>query len=115
MHEMSIVQALIDQVGAEVEQSGHRGRVLALEVVVGRLSGVHADALRFGFELLSSGTVVEGAELRIAEPEACLRCQACGVLQPLSELVLRCPSCDSDRVTIEGGQELLLQTIELEE
>ena len=115
MHEMSIVQALIEQVGAEVERAGHRGRVLALDVVVGRLSGVHADSLRFGFELLSPGTVVEGAELRIAEPEAWLRCQACGIFQPLSEFVLRCPSCDSDRVTIEGGQELLLQTIELEE
>lgn len=115
MHEMSIAQALIDQVGAEVEKSGHQGRVLALEVVVGRLSGVHADALRFGFELLSPGTVVEGAELRIAEPEAWLRCQGCGLFQPLSDFVLRCPSCGSDRVTIEGGQELLLQSIELEE
>ena len=115
MHEMSIVQALIEQVGAEVEQSGHRGRVVALEVVVGRLSGVHADSLRFGFELLSPGTVVAGAELRITEPEASLRCQACGVLQPLFEFALCCPSCDSDRVTIEGGQELLLQSIELED
>jgi hydrogenase nickel incorporation protein HypA/HybF len=112
---MSIAQALIEQVGAEVEKSGHQGRVLALDVVVGRLSGVHADSLRFGFELLAPGTVVEGAELRITQPEAQLRCQACDVVQPLPELVLNCPTCGSDRVTIEGGQELLLQTIELEE
>ena len=115
MHELSIVQALLEQVEAEVERAGHRGQVVALDVVVGRLSGVHADSLRFGFELLSPGTVAAGAELRIAEPEASLRCQACGVLQPLFEFALRCPSCDSDRVTIEGGQQLLLQSIELED
>lgn len=115
MHELSIVQALIEQVGAEVEKSGHPGRVLTVEVVVGRLSGVHVDSLRFGFELLSPGTVLAGAELRITETEAQIRCQACGACQPLGELALRCPVCASDQITIEGGQDLLLQTIELED
>jgi hydrogenase nickel incorporation protein HypA/HybF len=115
VHEMSIVQALIDQVGAEVEQSGHRGRVVSLEVHVGRLSGVHVDALRFGFEMLAPGTLLEGAELRITQPEALLCCRACGLRQSLPELVMRCPVCHSEAITIEGGQDLILQTIELED
>jgi hydrogenase nickel incorporation protein HypA/HybF len=115
VHELSIIQALIEQVETEVEKAGQAGRVLALDLTVGRLSGVHVDALRFGFEMLSPDSIVEGAELRIAESEALICCHTCGARQPLPEFVLRCPSCGSEQITIEGGQDLLLQTIELED
>ena len=59
--------------------------------------------------------VAEGAELRIAEPPAMLHCHACQTRHDLDELILRCPACGSDQITIDGGQELLLQSIELEE
>jgi hydrogenase nickel incorporation protein HypA/HybF len=112
---MSIAQALIEQVETEVEKSGHPGRVVRLEVIVGRLSGVHADALRFGFEMLSPGTLAEGAELQITQPDAVVHCQDCGARQPVAELTLRCPACGSGQITVAGGQDLLLQSIELEE
>jgi hydrogenase nickel incorporation protein HypA/HybF len=112
---MSIAQALIEQVATEVGKAGHPGRVVRLELIVGRLSGVHADALRFGFEMLSPGTLAEGAELQIAQPDAVVQCQACGAHQPVAELILHCPACGSGQITIAGGQDLLLQTIELEE
>jgi hydrogenase nickel incorporation protein HypA/HybF len=112
---MSIVQALIDQVGAEVARAGQSGRVIALELSVGRLSGVHVEAIRFAFELLSPGTLVEGARLNVAEPTARVSCQACGACTPIPELVMHCPACGSGEIAIQGGQELLLQSIELEE
>jgi hydrogenase nickel incorporation protein HypA/HybF len=112
---MSIVQALIDQVEGEVAKAGQRGRVVTLELSVGRLSGVHVEAIRFAFELLSPGTLVEGACLNIDEPLAQASCQACGACTPIPELVMQCPACGSGAITIQGGQELLLQSIELEE
>ena len=50
---------------AEVAQSGHSGRVVGLHLVIGRLSGVHADSIRFAFELLSPDSIAAGAELAI--------------------------------------------------
>jgi hydrogenase nickel incorporation protein HypA/HybF len=115
MHEMSIVESLIEQVEAEIANAGSPGRVTALELVIGRLSGVHADSIRFAFELLSSGTVVDGAELRIDEPPAHVRCLDCRADVPVQELTMHCPRCGSDNVSIHGGQELLLQSIEVDE
>ena len=115
MHEMSIVQALIDQVVSEVEKSGQRGRVVGLDLVVGRLSGVHADSLRFAFELLAPGTLLDGAALRIDEPLATSHCQVCGADTPVEELAMRCLACGSEQITITGGQDLLRQSIELED
>jgi hydrogenase nickel incorporation protein HypA/HybF len=112
---MSIVQALMEQVEAEIENSGQRGRVKGLDLAIGRLSGVHVDAIRFAFELLSPGTIVDGAELRIAEPHAFVTCRDCKARQQMDELLMSCPDCGSDDIAIEGGRELLLQSIELEQ
>jgi hydrogenase nickel incorporation protein HypA/HybF len=115
VHEVSIVEALIDQVRREVEQLGHHGRVTRLELVIGRLSGVCVDSLRFAFEILAPGTLLERAAVEIAEPRAECRCRPCGKRTPIDEIVVQCPACASPEISIEGGRDLLLQSIELED
>jgi hydrogenase nickel incorporation protein HypA/HybF len=115
VHEVSIVQALIEQVDQEVAQAGHPGRVVSLDLVIGRLSGVHPDSIRFAFQLLTPHTLLEGATLRIEEPQASCCCRACGAQTPIDDLILQCPRCGSVEVSIEGGRDLVLQSIELED
>lgn len=118
MHELAIVDAIIQQVTAEVQASGHAGRVKRIDLSIGRLSGVHPDSVRFGFEALSPGTTLEGAELAIEEPPALCTCSACGretELVDMLELVAACPQCGSGRIVVHGGRELLLMSVELEE
>jgi len=112
---MSIVQALIEQVEAEVEKSGQSGRVVGLDLVVGRLSGVNVDSIRFAYEVLSPGSILEGSTLRINEPTAYSVCRACGVREPIEELLMYCPRCGSGDIVIADGRDLLLQSIELEQ
>ena len=115
MHELSIVQALIQQVDGEVRQRGVEGRVTRLDLVIGRLSGVSVDAVRFGFEVLAPGTLLEAAVLHVDQPRAECLCRACGSRTPIDELTLDCPHCGSHETTIEGGRQMLLQSIELED
>jgi hydrogenase nickel incorporation protein HypA/HybF len=115
MHELSIVDALIDQVGRELDQAGHQGRVLRVELSIGRLSGVHSESLRFAFGLLAPGTRVENAEVVIREPKAVCQCHACNARVEIDALVVQCPQCASGNITIEGGQDLVLQSIEVED
>jgi hydrogenase nickel incorporation protein HypA/HybF len=113
MHEMAIVEALIDQVRGEVEQQAAPGRVTRLNLIVGRLSGVCSDSLRFAFELMAPGTIVERARLHIDEPKAACRCETCGQESEIDDLGAGCPRCASREIGIVGGQELLLESIEL--
>ncbi len=115
MHELSIAEALIGQVEEEVERSGQTGRITHLDVTVGRLSGVSCDSLRFAFELLAPNTLVEGAKLNITEPVAKCRCHHCKSLTEIDDLIMECPKCSSREISIEGGRDLLLQSIELED
>jgi hydrogenase nickel incorporation protein HypA/HybF len=115
MHELSIAEALIDQVRESLEQSGERGRVLRVELSVGRLSGVYAESLRFAFGMLAPDTVVEGAELVIHEPKAVCRCRVCHALVEIDDLVTECPRCAAGDIVIEGGRDMILQSIEIED
>ena len=113
MHELCIVEALIEQVEREVRRAGQPGRVVELHLSVGRLSGVNVDSIRFAVELLAPGTVIEGAELHVAQPPAVCRCAACEADTPIEGLVTHCPACGSDQVQITGGRDLTLDSIEL--
>jgi hydrogenase nickel incorporation protein HypA/HybF len=115
MHEVSLVEALVEQVESEVQRAGHVGRVVQLNVSIGRLSGVNADSFRFAFEMIAPETSLAEARLEIDLQPAYCRCAACGVLTPIEDLMAHCPACGSPEITFQGGRELLLQSIELEE
>ncbi len=115
MHEVYICEALIEQVQREVDRCGESGRIRRLDLSVGRLSGVSCDSLRFAFELLSPDTLVADAELHISEPQATCRCRTCNAQVEIDELTVRCPACGSMQITLEGGRDLLLQSIEIED
>ena len=76
MHEMSLAVAVVDQVETAAKTRGAIG-VRSIELDVGELAGVVADALAFCFELACAGTVVEGAELRLAAVPGTARGAAC--------------------------------------
>ena len=115
MHELSIVEALIGQVQQEIDHSGATGRIVRLDLVIGRLSGVCCDSIRFALELLAPGTPLASAEVRIEEPKANCRCDRCGARSDIDGWLFDCPRCGSRETTVEGGRELLLQSIEIED
>jgi hydrogenase nickel incorporation protein HypA/HybF len=115
MHELSIVEALIEQVQEEVRRAGVEGRIAKLELSIGQLSGVNADSIRFAFELLVPDSILAGTEIAIHEPKAVCRCNSCHAVTEIDDLLLQCPCCSSDDIAIDGGRELLLQSIDVED
>jgi hydrogenase nickel incorporation protein HypA/HybF len=115
MHEVAIVDALIEQVEEEVRRAEATGRVTRLELPIGRLSGVNPDSIRFALELLTPGTLLESARVDIRQPQVFCACSACGTRTEIDDLNTHCPRCSSPEITLEGGRELTLETIELED
>ena len=115
MHELSIVETLIEQAQKEADRAGQQGRIRRLELIIGRLSGVNCDSVRFAFDLLTPGTPLEDVQVLISRPKAVCQCRDCDARAEVDDLVLRCPECGSGEVLIEGGRELLLQSIEIED
>ncbi len=109
MHELSITQSIVDVVAERTT-----GRtVVAVQVRVGRLSGVVPDAMAFCFEIAATGTPVEGARLDIEEIDGRIACHTCGLESAAADLVRLCP-CGSADVDVVAGEELTVVSVELE-
>ena len=111
MHELSIAESVV---GIASRQANGR-RVTKVQMRVGYLRQVVPSALTFGFGLLAEGTPVEGAELEVEQVPAEGRCRGCGVESRLDGFPLQCKRCNSFELEILKGEELMVDSLELEE
>lgn len=112
MHELSIAISLIDEI---TEQSKSRGglTIVAVHLLLGRLSGVDAAALMFCYHSACDGTLLEGSKLMIEEFPVVLYCSVCS-LESRAESIQRlsCPRCQCPAEVI-GGHELEIASLEV--
>jgi hydrogenase nickel incorporation protein HypA/HybF len=113
MHELSICQALIEQVErVAVEQRARR--VVCVTLTIGPLAGVEPALLESAFPLASAGTVAANSRLIIERAEVRVQCLECGAQSQAQSTKLLCGSCGNWRVRVLSGEELLLASVELE-
>ena len=113
MHELSICQALLDQV-SQIAAHHQAESVCLIRVRNGPLSGVDAHFLQQAFSIACLGTVAERAELSIDTEPVCVRCTVCGHESTVSANRLVCLHCGEWRTEILSGDALLLVSVELE-
>jgi len=113
MHELSIAQAIVEEVARVAAREG-AARVVGLTVAVGGLSGVEPEALRFAFPLAAAGTIAADARLVVETAPVLVRCRGCGGERPVECLPGACPACQGNDVDMIGGSELTLRSIEVE-
>ena len=110
MHELALTCSIVEL----AEEAAAGRRVERVSLIIGRLSGVMTEAVRFCFPEVARGTHLEGAELEIREPEGRARCRACGAEFALAEPVAAC-HCGSPDLERLAGEEMILHSIELSE
>jgi hydrogenase nickel incorporation protein HypA/HybF len=114
MHELSIAVSLIDL--ACEESRDQAGRVTALHVRLGRLSGVVSEALLSCYEIACADTPLAGSRLVIEEVPAIVFCTRCDRQQELRpEDFFICPECGEPAPDVRQGREMQLVALEIEE
>lgn len=113
MHELSITQTLLDIVLEQAETHDAQ-RVGQVRLVIGEMSGIVDDSVRFYFELLSKGTIAEGARLAVRRVPATARCSECGERFAFERLSWACPKCGAVRLEIVEGKEMYIESLEVE-
>jgi hydrogenase nickel incorporation protein HypA/HybF len=112
MHELSVCQALLDQVEA-LARTHHASRVERIVLQVGPLSGVEGELLRTAYPIAAAGTVAEDAELVLEAVPVRVRCRTCGHESDAAPNRLVCGQCGDYRTDLASGDELLLARVEL--
>jgi hydrogenase nickel incorporation protein HypA/HybF len=111
VHEYSIVAALVDRVGRELD--AHPGAIARkLHLRIGELAGVELELLRTAFLTFRERSVCADAELDIKPVAAAWQCSQCK-LPIAAGAVLRCPSCGRP-ARLVAGDDIILERIEME-
>ena len=114
MHEYGLMENVVAAIMAELKNSAETpaGQTLTVTLKVGALEMHSEAATRQAFEVLTKGTVLEGARLNLIVLPVTLTCPECGFQGPLplgaadphvALPVAECPRC-SAVAPVQGGR-----------
>ena len=113
MHEMSLTESVVDILAEEGRRQGF-ARVKKVWLEIGVLSGVEPEAMEFCFDVVTRGTLAEGAALEIVRTPGQGWCLDCEKNVALSERFGACPECGCHKVQMTGGDEMRVKELEVE-
>ena len=111
MHELAIAESVV-QIAS---RHANGRRVTKVRLKVGHLRQVVPSALSFSFELVAEGTPVEGADLELEDVPATGLCRDCETKSQLKSFPLQCEACGGFDLELLEGEELYVESLELEE
>ena len=113
MHELAVTENLLN-IAVRHATPANAVRVTALHLVIGQLSSIVDDSIQFYWDMISAGTICEGAQLHFERRLAMLKCLDCDQTYALSGELTDCPDCHSARIKVVAGEEFYLDSIEVE-
>jgi len=112
MHEYAICMALLEQV-ERIAREHNAQKVERIILKVGPLSGVEGELLQHSWPLAAADTIAAEARLTIEPAPVVIKCSRCESEAETAPNRLLCPSCGSFQTRLIGGDEMLLESIEL--
>lgn len=114
MHEMSLVQGLLNQLH-DLAREHNKTKVISVCMEIGPFSGVVIDSFQFGFDILSEeDPLTSSASLIIETPPATYRCGGCGAKIVKDPKPAACPTCSEPLLSPEGGDDIILRQVQME-
>ena len=121
VHEGSITTQIVESVLKEVEQRKAK-KVVEVNLIIGSLTFLNPEQVRFWYEMLTKDTILEGSKLVIEEGEGTVQCSKCGYKGNFKYVddsafhvpmpTLQCPKCDGS-VKIVSGKDCVIKSIKM--
>ena len=113
MHEMALTESLVELIEDEGRKQGFaRVRVVRLEI--GALGSVDPEAIRFCFDAVARGAIVEGAKLEIIAIPGEGWCLDCAKTVAVFERFGACPECGQYHVQVTAGDDMRVKELEVD-
>lgn len=110
---MSIAQSLVEIL--QEEMARHNASTLkSVRLHIGQLSAIVPDSLSFCFEVITTGTPLEGAQLIMEIIPIRGKCKSCGEDFEIKDYAFVCPKCDSPEIETISGQDLSIVEMEVD-
>jgi hydrogenase nickel incorporation protein HypA/HybF len=113
MHELTVTESILDIVIKHAQQA-RASKITDINLVLGDLSSIVDDSVQFYWDMISEGTLAEGAVLHFNRIQTEMECLECKTRYKPPEGDLSCPECQSRKVKIITGEEFFVDSIEVE-
>jgi hydrogenase nickel incorporation protein HypA/HybF len=110
MHEYSLIESMMELVKHSAAENGIT-RVYNVKLIVGQLIMAQPELLRFSFNILRDGTILEEATLEIEERPLVMGCRECGNRYSPEFAEFICPECNGTAEVL-SGKELYIEHYE---
>ncbi|MEI6140320.1 MAG: hydrogenase maturation nickel metallochaperone HypA [Mariniphaga sp.] len=110
MHELSLAYEVIELAKREVVKNKVT-TIFEMEIEVGDLSGVEADAFQSALEMIAKSTLLEHTLFHINRQPATGRCSTCDLEFEMKERMATCPTCHRFPSQISGGENFRVTSI----
>ena len=113
MHEMALAEGILD-IALDYGKQNEAKRIAEVGLLIGEMSGVEQESLRFSFEMLVKGTIAEGAKLVIKKVPLMGKCSKCGKEFHIEHYDFWCPECKDGALTTISGREMKVEYLEVD-
>ena len=113
MHELSITEHLLDHCIREAKKQ-HAEKIRVIRLCIGQLNGLVTGCIQIYLDMLSEGTIAEGARIEAEFLPVKVRCRDCGLDGEITPHHLACPHCGSLRLQILSGKEFYIKSMEVD-
>lgn len=110
MHELSLTQNILD---AALKHADGK-RIIHVNLLMGQFSDEREESIRFYWSGLVKGTLAQDAELCFQTVQAEMKCLDCQTVFHPPEETLLCPNCSSMRLKLLSGDDVRLESIDVE-
>lgn len=114
MHELSIAISVLEVAQEEAER--HGGKLLAIHMRIGALSGVVPEALQGAYEIARVEAGLPDCRLVIEEIPIVVYCSKCAAERAIESILdFRCIECGEPAPQLIKGKEMQVYALELDE
>lgn len=110
MHELSIVQNILEIADQEVKKA-KAGKVDNIDLVIGMLSGIEMDAFLFAWDACVPNTILATAQRNINRVSAKAKCLVCNYIFETDDYFAQCPECGDYLTELIQGKELQIKSL----
>ncbi len=113
MHEMALAEGILD-IALDYAKQNEAKRIAEVGLLIGEMSGVEQESLRFSFAMLVKGTIAEGAKLVIRDVPLIGKCSKCGKEFHIENYDFWCPECKDGVLKTISGREMKVEYLEVD-
>ena len=111
MHELAITEGIMEAAIPTAEKAGAK-KINEIRLKIGVLSGVIPECIEYYFNIVSKGTIAEGAKFAVETIPVGIECPDCGFSGDIDRKKIICPKCGGINFKIVRGREYFVDSLD---